>query len=549
MKAAGGTALGAGLLGKAPHARAKDPDPSPATNPWQVALPIQTPKSPVSSLSPLPAPYPVSGECGRNEHQAWSHYPPVAFYEVRVREGSHSFHPQLPTQKVRGYDGTFPGPLFHARYGSPFLVRFRNDLSPTMTGPGSPQISVHVHNLHQPSESDGFPGDYFGPTLAGPTLTAPGDFKDHHYPMCCAGITATNEYGDFREANGTMWYHDHRLDFTGANVYGGMAGFFLAFDDIDSGNENDTNPQALRLPSGAYDVPMMITDHRFTRRGQLFFDQFETDGLLGDKFAVNGKIQPFFRVARRKYRFRFLDASVSRFYDLVIRRGTTDQAFQYIANDGNLLAAPLTRTSVRIAPAERADIVIDFSQYPIGTELFLVNRLEQTDGRGPTGRLLNPGTQIMKIIVDRNASSPDNSRVPAALRTQPLITLSEVVRTREFRFDRENEVWTVNSRIFDVDVPAATMRMGTAEIWSLRNSSSGWSHPVHIHFEEGRILTRNGVAPPAHEAGRKDVYVLGPNETVRIFLRFRDYPGKYVMHCHNLTHEDHAMMARWDIVP
>jgi FtsP/CotA-like multicopper oxidase with cupredoxin domain len=427
------------------------------------------------------------------------------------------------------------------------LVRFRNQLPPLAQGYGSPEISVHLHNLHTPSESDGYPVDWFSPAACGSTLANPGYYKDHHYPMVYAGVEQFGGIGDAREALGTLWYHDHRTDFTAPNVYRGMAGFFLAFDELDSGNEQDANPLALRLPSGEYDVPLLLADKRFDSGGYLAFDQFNGDGFIGDKFTVNGKIQPVWRVQRRKYRLRILDGGPSRFYDLQLRLGNAAQSFSYIANDGNLLPAPLSRNSVRLGPAERADIVVDFSRYGVGTELYLVNRLNQLDGRKPEKDFLNPPTQLMKIIVDREPSEPDVSRVPAALRELPPINTSEAVRTRSFEFGRSSGVWTINDRLFNNRAIASPAK-GTAEIWVLRNLSGGWAHPVHIHFEEGRILARNGAAPPAHERGRKDVYVIGPSETVRVFLHFRDYLGKYVMHCHNTVHEDHAMMARWDIV-
>ena len=153
----------------------------------------------------------------------------------------------------------------------------------------------------------------------------------------------------------------------------------------------------------------------------------------------------------------------------------------------------------------------------------------------------------MRFDIGADPSSPDLSQVPATLRALPPINLAEVVARRRFEFDKENEVWTINNKIFDVDQPMAKPKRGTAEIWTLKGKGS-WHHPVHIHFEEGRILSRNGVPPPPHESGRKDVYVLEPDEEVRVFIRFRDFLGKYMLHCHNLVHEDHAMMFRWDIV-
>ncbi|MGV3743436.1 MAG: multicopper oxidase family protein, partial [Burkholderiaceae bacterium] len=357
--------------------------------------------------------------------------------------------------------------------------------------------------------------------------------------------------GDPREALGTLWYHDHREEFTASNVYRGLAGFYLLFDAIDSGNERDTNPKALRLPSGVgkYDIPLMISDPQFDSSGYLKFDQFETDGMLGDKFAVNGKIQPYFKVARRKYRFRLLNASPTRFYEFFLvkngERNPQDQTFTYIANDGNLLPAPLTMKSVRMAPAERADIIVDFSKFNIGDQIYLVNRLKQDDGRRPGG-LTNEGVEILRFDVERDEA--DYSRVPAKLRDLPPINLAEVVKHRHWEFDRERGFWTVNNKIFDIDKPAAVVKRGTAEIWTLEGKGS-WQHPVHIHMEEFRILSRNGKPPPPHERGRKDVVVLHEGEEVRIFIRFRDFTGKYLMHCHNTVHEDHGMMVRFDVVP
>jgi FtsP/CotA-like multicopper oxidase with cupredoxin domain len=560
----GAAAAAVGVLGgeMAPgSALAKDPPPGPATTPFVVELPVYTAKAEVAALTPDPDPVQGYGECGRAPHQGWHEHLPQKFYALNVKEGLHTFHPQLPTQKIWGYDGIFPGPTFVARYGEPIVVRIYNELPANVVGFGSPEISTHLHNLHSPSESDGFAGDYFSPTKFGPTLTGPGSYKDHHYVNCYAGYDANPATaGDSREALGTLWYHDHRMDFTAPNVYRGLTGFYLLFDPLDSGNENDPNPAALRLPScvGKYDVPLVFHDKQFDSGGYLFFDQFETDGILGNKFCVNGKIQPYFKVARRKYRFRLLDGGPSRFYEFYLTANGVNQVFKYIANDGNLLPAPLDMRKVALGPAERGDIVIDFSQYPLGSQLFIVNRLIQTNGRGPEGAtvnvraangdLVNAGTQILRFDVDREPDTPDNSQVPAALRPLPPFNLSEAVRTRVFEFNRENSIWTVNAQIFDVETPRASPKRGTAEIWTLKGKG-GWSHPVHIHFEEGRILSRNGVAPPPHERGRKDVYVLTPGEEVKVFLRFRDFNGKYMMHCHNLIHEDHAMMIRWDVVP
>lgn len=526
--------------------------PRPALTPWAVPLPVYQPKE-TASLYPPPGEYPIEGESGRDKHQFWAGHGPKKTYELDVKAGKHQFHPQLPEETIWGYDGIVPGPTFVARYGEPVLVRIKNSLpsSSTHIGYGSPEISTHLHNLHGPSESDGFPGDWYSAEKCGPTLTRPGSFKDHHYPNCFADHEKYPDTdGEPREALGTLWYHDHRMDFTAPNVYKGLAGFYLLFDELDSGNENDPNPKALRLPSGVgkYDIPLVFQDKMFDASGNLTFDQFNMDGILGNKVCVNGKIQPYFKVERRKYRFRLLNGSSSRFYEFFLTGPSGDQTFDYIANDGNLLTAPLQMKKVRLSPAERGDIVVDFSKYPIGTKLYIVNRLLQTDGRGPKESLSSRGPQLLRFDVDSDPSTVDNSRVPSLLRELAPIDLKEVVRTRVFEFDRNNLVWTVNGRIFDVTRSVATIKRGTTEIWVLIGKG-GWWHPVHIHATEGRILSRNGRQPPAHEKGRKDVYVLAPGEEVRIVLRFSDFVGKYIMHCHNTVHEDHAMMLRWDVVP
>ena len=534
------TASGLLVAKRGLSARVAGATSSPPTTPFIAPLPIPPVLEPQASMTPAPQaePNPGAGEARLGVHQRWDEFLPKELYEVHAREAQHSFHPELPLNTVWGYDGIVPGPTYHATYGQPVLVRMHNELPPDHVGFGIPQITTHLHNGHTPSESDGFPADFFDS----------GFFYDQHYPNVCAGFDASPPAGDVRETMNTLWYHDHRFDFTAQNVYKGLAGFYLLFDEVDSGDETDPNPRALRLPSGQFDVPLMFADKVFDADGQVFFDFFNLDGILGDKFIVNGMIQPFFKVARRKYRFRLLNTGPSRFYEFFLSNG---QPFVQISNDGNLLPQPLPRTSVRLGVAERADVVVDFSHLRIGDRVFLENRLEQTSGRGPTGKILpqSSATQLLRFDVDRNPSEPDPSRVPPTLRALPTIDMREVVATRTWRFERKNGAWAINGKFFNVNEVRATPRRGTAEVWVLQNNSGDWQHPIHIHFEEHRILSRNGAAPPPEEVSRKDVVRLQGNEEVRIFLRFRDFLGRYPMHCHNVVHEDHAMMLRWDIVP
>jgi FtsP/CotA-like multicopper oxidase with cupredoxin domain len=205
-----------------------------------------------------------------------------------------------------------------------------------------------------------------------------------------------------------------------------------------------------------------------------------------------------------------------------------------------------------LGTANRRDVIIYFSEYPIGTEIVLENRLEQKNGRMPTGAILNPGSPVLKFIVDRDAvgAEQDFSRVPLSLRQMPVMDLVTAQQhQRTFEFARKNGAWAINDRFFDGDIPTFTIPQGQPEVWTLKNGGGGWVHPIHVHLEEFQILLVNGEIPGPEEQGRHDVIVLEPGAEVKIYIRFRTFLGKYVMHCHNLLHEDHAMMLRFDVVP
>ena len=530
---------------------------SPPTPPFVQPFTRLTVKQPTAVLNPAPTVIPntAAGEGRIIPHQAFSQFPPVKFYEVEQRLANIVTHPALPVQPLWSFDGLVPGPLYVERYGKPILVRNHNNLPANNGGFGKNLVTTHLHNGHTPAESDGNPCDFF----------SVGQFYDQHYPNVLAGVNSTHQDvgGDIQESMSTLWYHDHMHDFTSQNVYKGLAGMYLLFNDHDTGDETT----GFHLPSfgdgisddSNFDVPMVFADHLYdSETGILTFDTFNFDGVLGDRFLVNGKVQPVMHVHPRRYRFRWLDAGPSRFYQLFFTdTGSLNSRikFHQISTDGNLLQRPVEVESIRLGVAERADLVIDFSQYA-GKTLYIENRLEQVDGRGPTGKVVaaGQGNSILKIVVDLPVIA-DNSVDPATI-TQfyglPSKTATPRI-TRTFNFDRSNGNWTINGRSMDPECQEVRARVSknSVEHWVVNNSSGGWQHPAHIHFEEFQFLSING-APPAStglvQNGRKDVIRLEHNMQTKVFFRFRDFTGKYPFHCHNVVHEDHAMMLLWEIV-
>lgn len=529
---------GTGLLSSTRRvSRADDLPRSPSTTPFRTEL------RPDRGLPPFAtpvAPFPTQADRGDTINPDGStayhvHGPRVVpanteFFVIHERPVVHSFHPELPPNVLWGYNSQIPGPTFIARSGIPQLVRFVNDLpanDPVRIG--EPISAIHRHGGFQAPEDDGYPLDTF----------STGQSRDYYFPNRPDAGLLQNEHS-------TNWYHDHAIDITGGNVYRGLAGFYLYRTPIDTGNEQDP-PPALALPSGEYDVPLVLQDRLFDAQGYLSFDSFDHNGFLGDKFLVNGLIQPYFRVARRKYRFRFLNGSNARVYQLFLSSG---QPFVAIGSDTHLFERPVTTQSFRIAPAERLEVVIDFRNYPLDQEVFLVNRLQQTDGRKPDG-LVSPGTPLLRFLVDRDAADP--SRVPATLlpvTEGPRELLPQVRVQRRFKFERSHGAWVINGEFFDENRISARPRRAEPEIWILE-SGGGWVHPVHIHLSEFFILSRDGKTPPPLERGRKDTVLIGGDvgREVRLLIKFEEYTGRYAFHCHNIEHEDMRMMAQFEIRP
>ena len=565
---------------------------SPATTPFLESMPV-TPLLPQRPLTdpafaqqPTEAPNravnPATGIPyeGRGEsHQFRSLNPPQQFFAQRFGAvPAVSIHPNLQPQvnfwgaNLGGSDLSTdkpmtPMPTIVSRYlagaNTAVLVRRFNNL-PTGAasgGFGKNQTSTHLHNFHSAPDSDGGPCDPGLGAAAENPLTQgrfyfPGQYYDYYYNMKRAGFTNMGTPdGDVRETLGTLWYHDHREGHTAENVYKGLAGFHILFNEYDTGDETT----GFRLPSfPQFDIPMIFTDLAIDpTTGQAAFDIFDTTGHLGDKYLVNGKVQPFFDVSKRRYRLRLLDIGPSRFYQLFLTNpDNLAQSIPYwrITNDGNLMPKPLQVTSVKLAVGERSDIIVDFNKLTAAggaaqgaTRMWLENRLVQTRGDGPESSLNSPGNPANVLVEFRiGAVAADTSRDPAAIVDFAPIALppleTEIV-TRTFDFDKSNGQWNVNGQPLSCDVVRFTMKRNSTERWIFK-TGWGWSHPIHNHFVEGRIVKRNGVAITAasQEYSRKDVVWLGERDQVEYVVKASDYRGVYSMHCHNAVHEDHAMM-------
>jgi spore coat protein A len=435
-------------------------------------------------------------------------------HRIFIREAKAEILPGYQTT-VWAYNGIVPGPTIVVQQGQKAKVRFINQLPlkhPVLKY--TPWTSVHLHGSASLPEFDGYASD----------ITYPGQYKDYHYP-------------NFQPAR-TLWYHDHGVHHTAENVNMGQAGQY---------HLHDAREQALPLPKGEYDVPLTIADRMFTKTGEFLFDTNDHSGMYGDVILVNGVPWPAMKVKRRKYRFRILNGSVSRAYEYSL---STGDAFTVIGTDGGLMPYPQSVKKMRHIMAERYEIVIDFAKYPPGTRVVLKNT-------NPKNNISYPNIdKIMAFDVTDEAFDPSDNEIPAALYPDnPVMNLqpSQSVATRRLELERKHGLWTINGVTWD-DIVASnfTKVLGrpvkdTVEIWELVNKSGGWQHPLHIHLVDFKILDRNGKPPFAYEKGPKDVAYLGENETVRVIMRFEGC-GKYMVHCHNLVHEDHDMMTQYEVV-
>ena len=413
------------------------------------------------------------------------------YFVTTLRESRRRLLPNKQTP-IWGFDGSFPGTTIKVTRGRPAVVRRINHL-------GVP-VTTHLHGGKVPARSDGHPLD----------LIRPGEHKHYCYP-------------NDQEA-ATLWYHDHTHHQASRTVYKGLAGLYIIEDPAEA---------EYNLPKGKHDVPLVLQDRRFRRNGSFKFKD-DHDDVLGPVFLVNGRPSPFFEVANRKYRFRILNASNSRGYNLAL---STGEPLVQIASDQGLLAAPTPAATIRLWVGERAEVVIDFSKYPVGTRLVL-------EDQDPA----NPASVKPLVAFDVVREERDDSSLPAMFRPITRLLTGSVEREFDLEFDFDRQLWTINGKVFDPNRIDVKPRLGDTEVWTFRNLSSV-THPMHVHLVRFQVLDRDNRPPDANEMGWKDTVRVGPSEVVRVAMTFEGFTGRYMFHCHNLAHEDHSMMGQMKVLP
>jgi FtsP/CotA-like multicopper oxidase with cupredoxin domain len=402
--------------------------------------------------------------------------------------------PAIPgkTTPMWTYNGTWPGPVIKAKSGRQVKLTVVNNLPIPTT--------LHNHGAHVDPSSDGGPTD----------TVAPGASRVYTYPN---GISAR-----------TDWFHDHVKDLTGRNVYMGLAGMYEI---------GDSQEAAMNLPSGAYDVPLIFQDRKFNTDGTLAYSTTSNDwrdGTLGDTMFVNGAATPYFKVEARKYRFRLLNGSNGRYYNLSL---SNSQAMVQVANEAGFLSVPYSMSSIPLTPAERADIIVDFSKVAVGTSVTLNN------GSGWN----STGGGLMRFDVGARTST-DTSNVPVSFRPFTPLPAAAVTVRRTFSIKQTNGMWMFNDKGYDPNRVDAAVKLGATEEWTFENRS-GQDHPIHLHDINFHVVSGGATSGP--DAQWKETINLPSWRTLTVRVQFPDFTGKYVFHCHILEHEDNMLMGQFQV--
>ncbi len=495
--------------------------------------------------------------------QPVGHQNGIPYFEVTMKQVKQQLHRDLQPTTVWGYNGSYPGPTFEARRNHPILVKWINELpfehllpvDRTVDGaePNQPSVRtvVHLHGGRVRPENDGFPEAWFTRDFknVGPKFL----HEVYYYPNC--------------QRAASLWYHDHALGITRLNVYAGLAGLYLLRDD---------HEDSLNLPSGKFEIPLVIQDRSFYPNGELFYPSqpdtpptvspFPNPSIVpeffGDTILVNGKVWPYLEVEPRKYRFRIYNGSNARFYQLHLSSG---QTFVQIGAEGGIFEKPVFGlTELIIAPGERADVIIDFRHHK-GDRIILTNSANAPfpGGLPPTADT----SQIMEFRVKKHLSQPDTSDIPDILSCFECLTPTPSTPIRQNTLNEDTDEFgrpllLLNHMRWSQLPITETPANGTIEIWELYNQTVD-THPIHLHLVQFQVLNRQEftvgqfggfilvgpeIPPAENERGWKDTVRANPHQVTRIIARFGPFTGIYPWHCHILEHEDHDMMRPYEVL-
>lgn len=413
------------------------------------------------------------------------------------------------------YSDGILGPLIKATTGETVLVQLQNNLSE--------ETNIHWHGLIVPADMDGHPMD----------LAQSGETINYSLPI--------------QQRAGTYWYHPHPHTLTAKQVFMGLSGMFIV---------NDSEEAALNLPSGEFEMPLIIQDKRFLGNDLDYsptMDEIMT-GYLGEQILVNGVHSPYVNVASAWYRLRLLNGSTARVYNLAF---SGVLKFYVIGSDGGLLAAPELVSEIMLGPGERVDVLVDFTKFSSGKEIFLISKA--------FSKYNEQGRQqfsIMKFKIDRTDSQ--SISLPSSLSTITPLMMNDASRTRNFDIgimaargggnmpggEIMPGMHTINGKLFAMQRIDETVEAGDTEVWVFDNMMGDEIHPMHIHGVQFQVLERMGGRNQiiATERGWKDTVLVMPGEKVSVIMTFPRYKGKFVFHCHNLEHEDDGMMLNYEIV-
>ncbi|MDY0407176.1 multicopper oxidase domain-containing protein [Virgibacillus sp. 179-BFC.A HS] len=419
--------------------------------------------------------------------------PNKAVFQLTAQNATKEFVPGKKTETM-GYNGDYLGPVIRVRKGEEVSVKVKNNLDDITT--------IHWHGLEVDGDKDGGPHSGIQP-----------------------GESWTPKF-KIEQPAATLWYHPHPEQETGRQVYKGLAGLFLIEDEV-------SDRMDIPKEYGVNDVPLIIQDKRFNSDGTFQYDLGMHDvmnGLQGDTMLVNGAVNPFFEVPRGMMRLRLLNGSNASVYELNF---SNNQTFYQIASGGGFLGKPVKMNKIVLGPAERAEILVDFSD------------LE----KGETVQLENNGSEFMKFTA--KSESPKEYTIPTKLTTIDKINPDDAVKTRKFVFQGMGPMVNINGKQFDMDRIDEKLRMNDTEIWEISNESGmgmmdGTVHPFHAHGVQFQILDRDGNPPPANETGWKDTVLVNPDEKVRVIATFK-HSGVFMYHCHILEHEDAGMMGQFKV--